>query len=611
MKTPHHRGFRALFLTQFLGAFNDHAFKNAWIVGITLRQSHCAGLGPDQLVAVAAGLFVLPFVLFSAVAGQLSDRCAKHRLLRLTKLLELAAMALGALGLLLDSLPLSLVALFAMGTQAAFFGPLKYGALPELVGQGGEPALLRANARIESGTFLAILLGALTGTALGQAHAQITCVVLFVVAIAGYFSARTVPALAASAPELPLELGCVRPTRRLIQLARTDRQRWIAILGISWFWLVGGAVLSLLPRLATEAGSPALLSILLVLFTLGIGVGAWLCERLSGSRLELGLVPIGALAVSLFLGDAALALCSAHASTHSIHGWLATARGLRICFDLIALAIASGLFTVPLYTWLQLRSAEKERARVIAANNVVNAGFMVLGSVLLIGLFALGASVAQIFILFALLNLCVAAYAYAAAPELCLRIACAALSRCAYRLRINGRQHLPTQGAALLVCNHVSYVDWMIISAAARRPVRFVMHHKFLKLPATGRIFRDAKVIPIAGRNEDPARLDAAFDQIASALEHGELVCLFPEGELTRDGQLHTFRRGVERVLARTPVPVIPMHLEGLWGSLFSHGARPWRRCRASVTLRVDEPRTASDVSAEGLFGAVRALKQA
>ncbi|HTU63127.1 MAG TPA: MFS transporter, partial [Polyangiales bacterium] len=385
--------------------------------------------------ALSAGVFVLPFVLFSALAGQLSDKYPKHSLLRVTKLLEIVAMLVGAAGLCSGSLLVSLLALFLMGTQAAAFGPLKYGALPELV---GTDKLLSANARVESGTFLAILLGALAGSALGQHAAAWTAGVLVLVSVAGYFAALQVPRLPAAAPELRVEYGLVRPTWRLIQLVRCDRGSWLATLGISWFWLIGSAVLSTLPRLVSLTGvAPgSLLGALLVVFTLGIAAGSLLCERFSHGRLELGLVPLGALGVSLFLADAAFSCAQLSAQPDpALWSWLLSTQGLHLSLDLFLLALASSLFTVPLYTLLQLRTPEAARARAISANNVMNAAFMVLGSVVLMALFALGASVTQVFVYFALLNLCVAAFAYAAASSSCLRVLCWVLGHVGYRLR--------------------------------------------------------------------------------------------------------------------------------------------------------------------------------
>jgi hypothetical protein len=232
---------------------------------------------------------------------------------------------------------------------------------------------------------------------------------------------------------------------------------------------------------------------------------------------------------------------------------------------------------------------------------------MVVGALLLTLLFAVGATVPQIYLVIALLNLAVAIYIYTLGPEFLYRLICWALARCLYRLKIEGRDHIPTQGPALLVCNHVTYVDWLILAGATQRPVRFVMHYSFLKIPLTGRIFRDAKVIPIAGSKENPLILDAAFDRISQELSQGEIVCIFPEGQLTRDGRLNPFRHGIERIVKRNPVPVIPMALHGMWGSLFSREHRSyWAKLRhnklwSPIRLAIGEPVQADQIRAQQL----------
>jgi 1-acyl-sn-glycerol-3-phosphate acyltransferase len=276
------------------------------------------------------------------------------------------------------------------------------------------------------------------------------------------------------------------------------------------------------------------------------------------------------------------------------------------------LALSGGVFTVPLYTLLQGRSDPSSRSRVVAANNVMNAVFMVVGSGLLAGLSALGVSVPIVLVILAVANLLVAAYTYSVVPEFLFRLVCWFLAHVFYRLQIDGQERIPREGAAVLVSNHVTFVDWLIISASSQRPIRFVMHYEFLKIPLTGRLFRDAKVIPIAGAKENPEVLEAAFQRIADALAQGELVCLFPEGKLTRDGELNQFRRGIERVIAASPVPVLPMCLQGLWGSHFSRQERSKKpflgKLRSRITLRVGALLAPEEVTVERVDQDVREL---
>jgi 1-acyl-sn-glycerol-3-phosphate acyltransferase len=323
-------------------------------------------------------------------------------------------------------------------------------------------------------------------------------------------------------------------------------------------------------------------------------------------------VPFGSLGITLFLLVAAASLGpeKAAAAPVTVSALLGSFAGVRLSISLFLFAVSSGLFIVPLYTLLQERSAPALRARVIAANNVANAAFMVLGSLLLVGLFAAGASIPQILGLLALLNLGVAVYIYTVIPEFLFRFVCFILAHVLYRLKVEGRERIPLTGAAVLVCNHVTFIDWLVISAACQRPMRFVMHHSFLELPLTGRFFRDVKVIPIAGMKENPAILEAAFHRISQELREAELLCLFPEGKLTTDGEIATFRTGIERILKENPVPVIPMHLGGLWQSVFSRYSprRPFGRIWSRVRLVVGEPMPPEGASAALLEEKVRTL---
>jgi 1-acyl-sn-glycerol-3-phosphate acyltransferase len=607
-------GFWALFTTQFLGAFNDNLFKTTLTVIITFEAVQLAGLAPTGLVALAGALLILPFALFSALAGQLADRYPKHVLIRLTKLGECLIMLLGGTGLMLKSMPLCLCALFLLGTQATFFGPLKYGALPELL---PSERLVKGNAFVEMGTFLAILLGTIAGGILASHDRVQVAAVIMGVAVLGYLSARRVPTLQPAAPELRVDWGWFRPTWQLVSISRRSRAVFHSILGISWFWLLGAVVLSILPELVKDhlGGGAGVVTFVLGAFSVGVGLGAFLCEKLSYEQIELGLVPIGALGLSLFLGWLGVVSgpFAAQAGVLDIAQFLAGSRGLWATAGIVLLAISGGVFTVPLYTMLQGRSEPSSRSRVVAANNVLNALFMVGGSVVLAVLSGLGVTTPQILLILAGANVLVAAYTYSVVPEFLFRLICWGLAHVVYRLEIRGRERIPKQGPAVLVCNHITFIDWLILSAATQRPIRFVMHYEFLALPFTGRIFRDAKVIPIAGAKENVEVLDAAFDSIAAALADGELVCIFPEGRLTRDGKLSPFRRGIERIIESSPVTVIPMGLHGLWGSLFSrYGKGPLRRrfghLWQPVVLTIGAPLAPEAASVEAVERAVTEL---
>ncbi len=605
--------FAPLFWTQFWGAFNDNLFKNALVLTITFHGGAVLGVDPAKLVALAGGIFIVPFFLFSALAGELADKYPKARLIRWVKAAEVAIMLLGALGFAWKAPAFLLSVLFLMGLHSTIFGPLKYGILPELLPRS---ELVGGNALVELGTFLAILLGTIgAGAALGMASGAVAGAGCVMIALFGLWSARRIPEGAAAAPELRVSRGLFGPTWSLVRIAARERSVLHSILGISWFWLLGVVVLSVLPTLVSTrlGGSEALVTYLLAIFSVGVGGGSLLCKRFSFQMLELGLVPLGSLGMTAFLLDVALVL-HGHQPVPgtSIRSLLATGDGLRLSFDLLCFSLTSGLFIVPLYTLLQERTEESVRSRAIAANNVVNAGFMVAGSLLLTGLYAAGASIPVVLSVLALLNAAVAVYIYTVIPEFLFRFICYCLAHVMYRLEVVGRDNIPTRGAAVLVCNHVTFVDWLVISAATQRPIRFVMYYAFTRIPLTGRVFRDAKVIPIAGAKEAPEVLERAFERIAEELQAGELVCIFPEGKLTTDGQISEFKRGVERIIERFPVPVVPMHLGGLWGSMFSKRAprKLFGRFMARITLRVGEAEAPERVSAAELQARVSELAE-
>jgi 1-acyl-sn-glycerol-3-phosphate acyltransferase len=606
------RRFWPLFWTQAFGAFNDNLFKNAIVILITFHSVSLFGLTPEKLVALCGGIFILPFFLFSAVAGELADRNSKSRLSTFTKIWEIAIALLGALAFQLASLPLLLGALFMLGTQAAFFGPIKYGILPELL---GPRELVGGNALIELGTFVSILLGTILGGILmgikphGAAWVSVATVA---VAVAGYLTSRKIPRVPPQTPTLQVSRNLFRPTLELVRRAKKVRSVYLSILAISWFWLVGSIVLSVLPSLCKDVlGAPeSVLTFFLAVFSIGVGLGSILCERLSFGRLELGLVPIGSFGMSLF----ALAIGILPMSpAPSISSLFESTAGILFVASLFLFSMSAGLFTVPLYTLIQIRSHESERSRIIAANNVLNALFMVLGAIALIALYAAGLKSPQIFLVLAGANAVVALSVYLVIPEFLFRFVLWMLARVFYRVRIRGAEHFPEKGAALLVCNHVSFIDWMMISAACPRPIRFVMHASFMKIPVFGIFFRHSKVIPIAGLQEDPRLLVEAFVKISEELRAGQLVCIFPEGEITKNGEMSFFRRGVERALEKDPVPVIPMALDGMWGSFFSryYGramSKPFRRFWSRVDLQVAPPVPAKEATAERLQTIVASL---
>ena len=578
------RRFAPLFVTQFLGAFNDNVLKNAMVVLLTFQAVNWTTMKPELLANLAAGIFILPFFLFSATAGQLADKYDKAALARLSKLLEVVIVLIAGVGFFVQSLNVLFLSLFLMGLQSTLFGPVKYAILPQHL---KSEELVGGNALIEAGTFVAILLGTLLGGLLAASAAAtiwITAVGL-VVAVGGYVASRSIPVAVPPAPTLAINPNPLTETWRNIGFARENQAVFLSIMGISWFWLFGALFLAQFPAYTKDVlgGSETAVTLLLATFTLGIGVGSLLCEKLSAKRVELGLVPLGSIGLTVFALDLAFASPATPAAGLGALGLMQLASTWRVLADLLLIGVFGGLFIVPLYALVQQRSNPEHCARVIAANNILNALFMVVGSLAAAAMLAAGLSIPMLFAVAAVCNAAVALFIYGLVPEFLLRFIIWMLIHTVYRLRAQELDQVPDDGPAVIVCNHVSFVDALVIMAACRRPIRFVMDHNIFRWPLLNFVFRTSKAIPIASARENPVMMDRAFDEVGKALDAGDLVGIFPEGKITADGNINPFRPGIARILQRNPVPVVPMALRGLWGSFFSRKdgpamTRPFRR---------------------------------
>ncbi|MBE1162329.1 MFS transporter [Dyella acidiphila] len=611
------RRFAPFFWTQALGAFNDSAFRNALVMLAAFQMGlsdHAVGLYTN----LAPALFILPFFLFSATAGQLAEKFEKTRIIRFVKLFEIAAMVLAAFGFIGHHLSFLLVVLFMMGIHSTVFGPIKYAILPQAL-ESSE--LVGGNGLVEMGTQMAILIGMVAGNALmlvAGVGPHYSAALTISIAVIGYLASRRIPPAPATAPDLKFNWNPVSETVRVLRITRGDHAVYNAVLGISWFWFFGTVLVAQLPLYTRVnlGGDGSVNTLVLTLFSIGTGVGALMCEKMSGKRVEIGLVPLGAFGLTAFGIDLFLARPGAAAMRGM--DWLAflhAGGSWRIVLDLILIGVFAGFYVVPLFAFVQQRTLRDRLSRVIAGNNILNALLIVMASLFGLALDTLGFSAPQIFLFAALLNVVVAAYIFTLVPEFLMRFITWVLVNSLYRIRVDGMQNLPEEGPALLVCNHVSFMDPLILMASLRRPARFVMYYKIFRIPVLHFVFKTAKAIPIAGQKEDPAVLQQAFEDVDAALARGELVCIFPEGGLTKDGDIAPFRAGVEKILQRRPVPVVPMALRGLWGSVWSRRdsmlrrARLPRRFRARVELVVDAVWPAADVDAAILQDRVQALR--
>jgi 1-acyl-sn-glycerol-3-phosphate acyltransferase len=581
---------------------------------------------PPSLAGLTIGaVFIVPFLLFSATSGQLADKFDKALMTRLVKNLEIVIMVLATIGLFTTNVALMLGCIGLLGLHSTLFGPVKYAYLPQHL---DERELTGGNGMIEMGTFVAILLGNLAGGLLialpaggWLSGAQAVAVVSLVLAVVGRAVSQWVPSTPATEPNLRINWNPVTETWANLKLAHGHLVVFRSLLGISWMWFFGVVFLAQFPSFAKDVlhGDEHVASLLLVVFSVGIGAGSLLTETLSRRHVEIGLVPLGAIGMSVFAADlyfSSRGLPAAPAQTVSV--FMAQAAHWRVLFDLFALSLAAGLYSVPMYALIQLRAPASHRARIIAANNILNAIFMIASSVIVGALLSMGLTIPQVFGLTALANALVALYIFLLVPEYLLRFFAFIASRCVYRFKVRGEEHIPSEGPAIIACNHVSFVDPVLLMAASPRPIRFVMDHRIFAIPVLGWLFKLGKAIPVASQKEDPAAYAAAFEAADRVLANGDLLGIFPEGGITRDGELQPFKGGIMKILERRPVPVVPVALQNLWGSYFSRVeggtamAKPFRRglfTRVGLVAGVALP--ATQVSPDGLRGRVLELLKA
>ncbi|MBJ2253360.1 MFS transporter [Pseudomonas sp. MF6784] len=608
------RRFLPFFITQSLGAFNDNIFKQSLILAILYKLT----IEGDRSIWVnlCALLFILPFFLFSALAGQFGEKFNKDALIRAIKLGEIVIMAVGAVGFMTNHLELMLLALFAMGTHSALFGPVKYSIMPQAL---REEELVGGNGLVEMGTFLAILAGTIgAGVMMSSAqYAPVVSTAIVAIAVLGYLASRGIPRAAASSPQMRLDWNIFSQSWATLRLGLGQTPAVSrSIVGNSWFWFVGAIYLTQIPAYAKEwlYGDETVVTLILTVFSVGIALGSMLCEKLSGRKVEIGLVPFGSFGLTVF-GLLLWWHSGGFPQNVQANDWLAVlgyGQAWWVLADILGLGVFGGFYIVPLYALIQSRTAENERARVIAANNILNALFMVVSAIVTIVLLSVAKlSIPELFLVVSLLNIAVNTYIFRIVPEFTMRFMIWLLGHSMYRVQHRDLQHIPDEGAALLVCNHVSFVDALLIGGAVRRPIRFVMYYKIYRLPVLNFIFRTAGTIPIAGRHEDLQIYEKAFQRISQYLKDGELVCIFPEGKLTADGEMNEFKSGVTRILEETPVPVIPMALQGLWGSFFSRDPNKgiFHRIWSRVTLVAGPPLAVEQATPQALQEQVGALR--
>lgn len=586
------RRFWPLFISQFLGAANDNVFKNAIAILIIYRLGGQSPVAPQVLVSLAAGLFILPFFLFSATAGQIADRFEKSGVIRLVKCAEILIVALGAWSLLLPSISGMLAVLFLLGTHAAFFGPLKYAILPE---QLAEDELVDGNALVEGGTFLAILLGTIAGgmLVLRDGGVATICMLLLSLAVLGFAASLFLPRALPGNPSVAIRLNFIKDMAQVLGLMHKRKDILLSVLGISWFWLVGATYLTLLPAFAKDVlhADEQAVTLMLTVFSVGIGIGSLICTRLLKGEISARHVPLAALGMAVFAFDLWLAGNGA-ANGHADAAILPLPELLmqpsvwRVLADLLMLAIAGGIYIVPLYTIIQARSDPSERARTVAANNIMNAAFMVISAVAGAGMLALGCTVPEVFLAVAVATLVVAVSICGLLPEAVLKQCFAWTLKLLYRVEVKGLENFQAAGQkAVVVINHVSFLDPPLMAVFLPQKPIFAVHTVIGQLWWVRPFLALVHSFPM-----DPAN-PIALKGLIRAVQAGGMCAIFPEGRITVTGALMKIYAGPGVIADKADAPIVPVRIDGAQYTPFSHlKGKLRRRWFPKITITILPP---------------------
>jgi len=579
-----HRGLQPFLWTQFLGAFNDNLFK---IVVSMLAVHLVAADRAGHELSLVSAVFILPFLLFSGYAGQLADVYSKRTVLVVSKSLEIVAAAIGLAGFYFGHLQLTYVVLFLIALQATFFSPAKYGILPEML---PDRDLSRANGILEMSTFVAIVLGTAVGGYLFEAwraHLWMIGVLVVAVAIVGTASSFRIPRVPAAAPGTSIRKNPFGEIWSGVATLRRDRVLWLTVLGISYFWFLGSLLQLVMILFGAQVMSlsDTWVGVLTTFAAVGIGAGSLAAGRLSGDKVELGLAPIGSIGMGVF----ALFLAR---SGHSF---------ALAAFNLTMVGFFGGLFAVPLNALLQQRSGSQEKGRLMATNNFLNMlAIMAASAILSLCSGVLKLSADRIILLFGVVTLVSSIYVLSVVPEFLVRFSLWLFTHTIYRIRIVGQEHVPFKGPALLVCNHLSHVDGLLVGSCVQRFIRFLVYRPYYENPVFHPLLRMMKAIPISAGREALASIELA----RAELQHGHVVCIFAEGSISRTGNMLPFKRGFERMVEGLDVPVIPVYIDRIWGSVFSFkGGRFFWKLPLSipypVTVAFGQPMPSATSAAE------------
>src|SRR5580692_81720 len=582
------RGFWALIATQFQGAFSDNILRNlllSIVVGMNLAKTE-----RESFVSVVTFLFSVPFLILSMPGGWLADRFSKRQITIWTKVMEFGSMLLATAGLATHTMWLSLAALTLVASQAALFGPSKYGLLPELL---PEKALSWGNGVIELGTFLAIIVGTVAGAWMGEhfsGHEVYAGYVLLSLSVIGFLTSLRIDKVQAAAPQKPFRLNIVGDLWTQIGKMRKDRALFLAVLGNAYFWFLGSLLFSTIVIYGPDVlhVGQTKTGYLNAMLAVGIGIGSMAAGWISDNKIEYGLIPLGSIGMTctgLILG----------AMPHGLAG-SAVLLGM--------LGFWAGFFAVPVNALIQHQPAEQDKGGIIAAANLLSfVGIAISSGVYFVFTAYIHLDPRGVIVASSCITAIGTIYVLFLLPEWFGRLILFFITRSIYRVKVLGRDNFPAKSGALLVCNHMSFVDAALLIAATDRPIRFIMYQGIYDLPMVKPFARTMKAIPISSE-QHPREMIRSLQAAADALREGEIVCIFAEGQITRTGQLLPFRRGLERVMKGVDVPIIPVSLDGVWGSIFSfeRGRFVWkmpRRIPYRVTVGIGKPMPSSSTAIE------------
>lgn len=564
------RRFLPLFLAQFLGAFNDNVFKNALIILISYKLATTSPLQEKLMTLLAQGIFILPFFLFSAYAGQLADKYSKSKLIILVKVFEIIFMVLAAIGFQQNNLTLLMSVLFLMGTHSAFFGPLKYAILPE---QLSENELIAGNGFIEGSTFISILLGTILGGLLIVTETGTILVWLMTisVALAGLITSFFVPRTLSIESNLKINLNFIKETVTIIKHTKQEHDVFNAILAISWFWLIGATILFQLPNFIRYVlhADPSVVTLFLALFSIGIAIGSIVCNRLLKGKITAKFVPVSILAISFFMFD--LYLVSRGISvndTQNLMGlgeFFLNTKHWHIAIDMLMIAGFGGIYTVPLYAIIQTRTKTIHRARTVSCNNILNTIFMVVATILIMLLLKLNFTISQIFLVVAMVNTLVAVYACLLLPQTLIKSLLKKLLKFCYRVEINGLENYTQAGnRIIIIANHISFLDAVLLATFLPDKLMFALNSYMAKKWWIQPLHKMLEIFPL-----DPTN-PMATKPLIKAIRDDKHCVIFPEGRITVTGSLMKIYEGPGMIADKTHAKLLPIRIDGAQYTPFS-----------------------------------------